>query len=102
MHVQAFHRGLFAPRYVIITIGWLREFWWNEGIEEGDLNCTAAQRQQVLSFSLAVSDEIFLDLERDADVVTTPGIVRHLNNATHNFVYNLFIIVTVKTAWITM
>ena len=85
--MQAFHQGLFAPRYVIMTIGWYRESWWTEKLEEGSLNCTIEEMERVLSFSLVVSDEIFLDIERDADVVTTPGIVRHLGSiSSYSFI----------------
>ena len=71
--VQAYHRGLQFPRYLFVTIGWYSNFWWRE--DEQNLSCTIEERENVLGHSLVVSDEIFLDAERDANVMTTPGIV---------------------------
>ena len=72
--LQAYHRGLHLPRHLLVTIGWYSDFWWRE--DEPGLTCTVEEREKVLANSLVVSDEIFLDIERDADVITATGIVR--------------------------
>ena len=66
--LQAYHRGLHLPRHLVVTIGWYSDFWWREDVP--GLTCTVEEREKVLANSLVVSDEIFLDVERDADVIT--------------------------------
>ena len=53
-----------------MTIGWYEQFWWME--DEFGSNCTAAQRESVLAFTLAVTDETFIS---DVNATATPGIV---------------------------
>lgn len=61
------------PQYLLLTIGWYNRFWWK--VEQAGLNCTADQRESVLSSSLAVTDEVFLDAANDVNLTTTAGIV---------------------------
>ena len=61
-------------RYVLLTMGWYSRFWWRA--EQPGLSCTAEQRESVLSSTLAVTDEVFID-DSQANLTITPGIVNH-------------------------
>jgi hypothetical protein len=74
MHMQAYHQGIRYPKYVIMTLGRFRKFWWRQEIP--DLTCTADQRESVMASSLAFTENYFLDEVRDANITTTSGMVR--------------------------
>ncbi len=73
IYTQAYNRGISAPQHVFLTIGWYIESWWRE---DYNLTCTPDKIESVLFSMLAVSDEIFLDEKLDANIITTPGLVR--------------------------
>lgn len=74
MLLQAFHRRIHLPQYVLITLGWNSRFWWE--VEQPNLTCTAEERESVLPYTLAVSDEFFIqEGSRDINNTITPGIV---------------------------
>lgn len=72
--MQAYNRNQRLPQYLFITIGWYRNLWWTE--DYVNLTCTVEEIESMLLSSLSISDEIYLDRVRDANITTTPGIVR--------------------------
>ena len=74
--LQAYHRRIKHPQYVLLTLGRFRNNWWRQEIE--GLTCTADQRELVMTASLAFTENYFIDEERDADIVTTSGLVSNL------------------------
>ena len=75
------------PQYVIMTIGWYERFWWTE--DEFESNCTAKQRESVLAFTLAATDETFIS---DVNATTTPGIVSHCCTMPQELCFNLVLV----------
>ena len=82
--MQAYHRFSSLPyQHVLLTIGWYSRFWWKE--EQAGLSCTADQRESVLPLTMAVTDEVFIDMSQ-ANRTITPEIVRmcrHWNEGGH-------------------
>ena len=72
-HMQAYNKDIHYPKHIIMTPGRSRKFWWRQEIP--GLNCTADQRESVLPFSLSVTENYFLDEDKDANITTTSGIV---------------------------
>lgn len=72
--MQAYKKNLRLPQYLFVTIGWYRDFWWTESYP--NLTCTVEEIESMILSSLSLSDEIYLDRERDANITTTSGIVR--------------------------
>lgn len=56
-------------------MGWYSQFWWKE--ELPDLTCTVEQRESALLYTLAVTDEVFID-KGQANLTISAGIVRRL------------------------
>ena len=52
--VKAYHNGRHYPNYLWITMNWLERDWWTTIPQEylDNVNCTAAEIQQVLNVSL--------------------------------------------------
>ena len=73
--IQAYHRGIRYPKYIVMTLGRYRRFWWRQEDPKLNLTCTADQRESVLPSSLGFSESYFLDEEKDANVTTTSGMV---------------------------
>ena len=67
-HPQAYSRSLHYPRHLFLTYGWYVQDWWK--VE--DQNCTAQQRESVLSMSLSLLQFDFLE---DHNLITDTGIV---------------------------
>ena len=74
VYVQAYHRGIRYPEYVVLTLGRFRRNWWRQEIS--GLTCTADQRESVMLSSLAFTESYFLNEVKDANVTATSGIVR--------------------------
>ena len=73
---QAYHRGIRYPKHIVMTLGRFRRFWWRQ--EVPDLNCTADERESVLFSSLAITENHFLDEEKDINITASSGIVRQI------------------------
>ena len=73
--MQAYHRGIQYPQYLLLTLGRFRKNWWRQ--EMKGLTCTADQREIVMTSSLAFTENYFIDEVKDADVTTTSGLVRY-------------------------
>ena len=80
--MQAYHRGIYLPKYVLLTIGWYHHEWWKreDQLDLGEnvtLTCTVEQREQVLLATLSTNVDDFLEpeSEEDNDFRTSVGIV---------------------------
>lgn len=52
MNTQAYHRRMFAPKYVWITPSWYSKGWWKE--DYGNTSCTTENIKTMLNNSLAI------------------------------------------------
>ena len=50
--------GMRYPRYMFLTYAWYDDGWWEEEDEED--GCTSVQRQSVLPYTLAATQDEFL------------------------------------------
>ena len=73
--IQAYFRGIYRPRYLLLTVAWYSRFWWR--VEGEGLPCTANQRERVLLSTLGFTGTVFLD-PADVNITTSMGIVRFM------------------------
>ena len=50
MHLQAFYKGYFAPKYIYVTPGWYNNGWWRHNY--GNASCTTEMMLKMLNNSL--------------------------------------------------
>ena len=67
---QAYNLNMTYPRYMFLTYGWYKDRWFAEEMQ-GD-ECTPAQRESVLLYTLAVLQDEFLT---NLSAITDTGIV---------------------------
>ena len=67
---QAYNLNMTYPRYMFLTYGWYKDRWFAEEMQ-GD-ECTPAQRESVLPYTLAVLQDEFLT---NLSAITDTGIV---------------------------
>ena len=66
-NAQAYHLNITYPRYMFLTYGWYKYKWFAEEVQ-GD-ECTPAQRESVLPYSLAIlQDEFLTNLSTTTDI----------------------------------
>ena len=72
MHVQAYHRRMFGPKYVWITPSWYSKGWWKE--DYGNASCTQNFIVKMLNNSLAVTPNGYFTSD-DKSTATFSGMV---------------------------
>ena len=70
LNLQAYRSNMTYPRYMFLTYGWYEDRWFAEEMQED--NCTSAQRESVLPYTLAVLQDEFLT---NLSAITDTGIV---------------------------
>ena len=70
--IQAYHRKMFAPKYVWITPSWYSKGWWRE--DYGNTSCTPDFIKKMLNSSLAVTPNGYF-VSDDPSTVTFSGMV---------------------------
>ena len=83
--VQAYRRGIYYPKYAIITFGWYVRQWWK--MDAPSTNCTAEERERVLVYSTAAVSSQF-PREYD-DYHAEPNIVNNSPSSIHRTYYLL-------------
>ena len=68
--LQAYKSNMTYPRYMFLTYGWYEDRWFAEEVQGDD--CTPAQRESVLPYTLAVLQDEFLT---NLSAITDTGIV---------------------------
>ena len=68
--MQAYEQDVHYPRYEFLFYGWYAEEWWK--VEDGNLNCTAAQREQVIGPALSPLQHEFIS---NCSITADSGIV---------------------------
>ena len=81
VHMQAYYRNMFAPKYVWITPSWYQENWWKTTTSK---RCSPEVMKQVLNGSLAIIPRGFFPLDNDS-AITTSRMVYKINKTV---VYN--------------
>ena len=74
-HLQAYKKGIFFPKFLLLTLAWYEESWWK--VDTENLSCTVDQREKVLESSLAFIHIEYLNEAEHANRNTTTGIVSY-------------------------